>query len=67
MNNDIIKNNYYKYSKYVNIKSLKIRGILDLKDFTKIEVLDCSFNKLTSIINCPLTLEELYCNFNLLN
>lgn len=39
-------------------------GILDLENYYKLEILDCSDNNLTEIINIPDTLEELYCQYN---
>lgn len=54
-------------SKVINISSHNINGILDLKTFTRLEILDCSNNNLHTIVNFPDTLEELYCNDNYLN
>ena len=44
----------------------KITGILDLSKFTRLRILNCRVNKITSIINIPNTLIELHCYDNLL-
>lgn len=53
-------------SKVIDISTQCIAGILDLKENTRLEILDCSNNLITTITNIPLTLEELNCSRNLL-
>lgn len=52
-------------AKFKDISSpYNIIGILDLKDNTRLEILKCKYNQITSIINFPSTLEELNCSNN---
>lgn len=48
----------------LNISNKNIEGVLDLKNFSNLEELDCSNNKITEIINIPKTLKYLNCENN---
>jgi Leucine-rich repeat (LRR) protein len=50
--------------KVIVISRSNIGGILDLKNNTRLEILDCSGNNITAIINIPFGLEELDCSHN---
>lgn len=51
--------------KLMNIK--KKHEILDLFKFNKLELLDCSKNYISGLINLPNTLVKLDCSFNNIN
>lgn len=48
----------------INISHQHIKGVLDFSRFTKLEEIDCAFNKITSLRNLPNTLKKLYCIYN---
>lgn len=48
------------------IKHLQIEGVLNLKRFKNLKVLDCSYNSITNIINIPDTIEDIDCSYNTL-
>lgn len=50
--------------KILRLLNKNIEGVLDLSKFTQLENLCCEFNKITQIINIPLTLKKLYCSHN---
>lgn len=55
----------YKYnSEIIDISNKKISGILDLKNYTKLTRLNCSNNKIISIINSLYSLNYLDCSHN---
>ena len=62
----MILNNYSSKTKILDISNKNIEGILDLDQFQKLEKLDCSNNKITKIINIPITLKYLNCSSNLI-
>jgi hypothetical protein len=49
----------------IDISNRCINGFLDLKNFKKLRHLNCSYNKITEIVNLPRGLEWLDCSFNL--
>ncbi len=61
---NFILNSYPSDIEELNIINLSIKGVLDLKRFTSLVKLDCSFNHITDIINMPDTLEILKCSNN---
>jgi Leucine-rich repeat (LRR) protein len=48
----------------IDISYKQIEGTLDFKRFTKLQKLNCTKNKITSLNNLPNSLIELYCNSN---
>ena len=48
----------------INLCYKEIGGILDFKRFNKLKKIDCSFNKIVSIINLPSSLISLSCSYN---
>ena len=57
-----ILNKYDDDTQKMDISNKNIKGLLDLGEFKKIKILDCSNNKITQIINIPLKLEYLDCS-----
>lgn len=58
---------YISNTKILKLIRKNIKGILDLNKFTELEVLNCEFNEITSIINIPKTLKKLFCSHNKIN
>ena len=44
----------------------KIEGILDLSKFASLQKLNCSYNRITELINLPNGLISLNCSFNMI-
>ena len=51
-NNDVIE---------INISNKNINESLDFSKFTKLQTLDCSYNKIIQLNNLPNSLQTLYC------
>lgn len=64
MTNIKILTNFDKKNKTLIIPNKNLNQELDLKKFIKLEILDCSYNNITNIINIPKYLKYLNCSHN---